>query len=259
MRSRWKRRGRYLIAAALLHVVWAGGWYLGESVDDSDDAEPQVRITEALIVARLSPVASEPAATPASTPPKPEPELRRDASADSASSPPSAHGSEPPGLAPAADAENTPASVFGPVLRAADTSVAAIAPTSPMENPTSAETSATAPAPDSVSFEGSANPATTWESQVLAHLDRNKRYPSLALRRGQEDRVSVRIRVDRTGQVLSQRIVDSHGYELLDQEVLALIGRASPLPAPPAEIPDRDLEFLVPVEFFIDRQTVRLW
>lgn len=71
--------------------------------------------------------------------------------------------------------------------------------------------------------------------------------------------MSVRIRVDRRGHVLSQKIVDSGAFELLDREVAALIERANPLPAPPAEFRDGDLEFLVPVEFFIDRHTVRIW
>lgn len=45
----------------------------------------------------------------------------------------------------------------------------------------------------------------------------------------------------------------SAGYALLDDETLALIDRAQPLPRPPAEIRGEVLKFVVPVEFFLRR------
>jgi protein TonB len=104
-----------------------------------------------------------------------------------------------------------------------------------------------------------AQAATRWEAEVLASLDRVKRYPASALSRGQEDVVSVRIRVARSGEVLSEQIADSRGYDALDDEALALIARADPLPPPPPEIGEHDLEFVVPIDFRIEQTFVTTW
>ncbi|MFC4313773.1 TonB family protein [Steroidobacter flavus] len=95
------------------------------------------------------------------------------------------------------------------------------------------------------------NAERTWESTLLAHLERNKRYPGQAQRRRQEDVIYVRFAMDRVGKVLEFAIERSRGYALLDQEVTALIERSSPLPPPPAEVQGERLELVVPVEFFL--------
>lgn len=91
----------------------------------------------------------------------------------------------------------------------------------------------------------------TWETQVLAHLERMKRYPATARLRRQEDVVYVRFSVDRQGAVSGGRIVRSQGFPLLDEEVLNLLKRAAPLPPMPNELPGERVEMLVPVEFFM--------
>jgi protein TonB len=104
----------------------------------------------------------------------------------------------------------------------------------------------------------SANPPSNaeqaWEGLVLAQLERNKRYPSEAQRAGMEDAVLVRLTMDRKGKVLDARIRRSKGYGPLDGEVLSLVRRASPLPAPPKEIEDDPVILTVPVEFFIKKR-----
>jgi protein TonB len=91
----------------------------------------------------------------------------------------------------------------------------------------------------------------TWESQVLAALERRKRYPAAALRRKDEDTVYVHITIDRRGRVLDARIDRSAGIEMLDDEALQLARRASPLPSPPDSVLGERIELIVPVEFFI--------
>ena len=63
--------------------------------------------------------------------------------------------------------------------------------------------------------------------------------------------IYVRFVMDRVGKVLDYAIERSRGYALLDQEVVALIQRASPLPPPPEEVQGERLELVVPVEFFL--------
>lgn len=90
-----------------------------------------------------------------------------------------------------------------------------------------------------------------WEFEILQYLESHKQYPAMAQFLGQEDAISVRLRVDREGRVLAQRIVSSRGYRRLDDEVMALIARANPLPPPPLELSEQDLEFRVAIAFSI--------
>jgi protein TonB len=90
-----------------------------------------------------------------------------------------------------------------------------------------------------------------WESLLVAHIERFKRYPLEARERGQQGIVRVAYAVDRDGWVRSSRIVQSSGSADLDQEALAMLARAQPVPRPPDRIPTRELSFLVPVKFTI--------
>jgi protein TonB len=59
----------------------------------------------------------------------------------------------------------------------------------------------------------------------------------------------VRFKVDRSGQVIASEVVKSSGSELLDEEALALLKRASPLPAPPGAIAEEMLDNVLPIYF----------
>jgi protein TonB len=119
--------------------------------------------------------------------------------------------------------------------------VAASAPPAPAAAPASA-----APAPS--------NGAPTWQGLLLGRLEQFKRYPALAQSRGQQGVVWLRFTMDRDGKVLSARIDKSSGHDLLDQETLALIRRAQPLPRPPPDVPGATLELVTPIEFFLTRR-----
>ena len=92
-----------------------------------------------------------------------------------------------------------------------------------------------------------ASPAK-WQSRLIAHLERRKRYPAAARRRHEEGVVYVRFAIDGQGQVLSATIARSSGSPELDLEVLALLRRASPVPAPP---PGAPRNITAPVQFRI--------
>ncbi|WP_448140387.1 energy transducer TonB family protein [Sphingopyxis fribergensis] len=113
-----------------------------------------------------------------------------------------------------------------------------------------------APKAPSMGVPSNANPQAeaNWEAKVLGVFNRKKRYPSAAQSGGQEDRVFVRITVDREGRVLSSAIRKSRGYALLDSEVASLAKRVSPLPKPPKEIMESPVTLLIPVEFFITKK-----
>lgn len=99
----------------------------------------------------------------------------------------------------------------------------------------------------------SANRVPNWQNQLMLKLNEAKRYPPRARRYRQEGVAYLRFTMDRDGRVLETSIEQGSGYRLLDREALALIERAQPLPRPPAEMPGETLEFVVPVEFFLNR------
>jgi protein TonB len=72
-----------------------------------------------------------------------------------------------------------------------------------------------------------------WQSLLMGHLERHKRYPAGARSRGEGGVAYVRFTIDERGNVLSASLARSAGSAELDQEVVALVHRASPVPAPP--------------------------
>ncbi len=101
---------------------------------------------------------------------------------------------------------------------------------------------AAAPTPGAASHNPDAVP--NWKSQLVARLERYKRYPPEAQSRGEQGVAQLAFSVDRSGGVHHARIVRSSGSSLLDAATLALVERAAPLPPPPPETcrrADRDL------------------
>jgi protein TonB len=89
----------------------------------------------------------------------------------------------------------------------------------------------------------------SWQSSLVRQLQRYKRYPGDAQARNEEGVVLLSFSVDRTGHVLAHGIVRSSGFADLDNEVMAMIMRAEPLPAFPASMPQPRLDLTVPIRF----------
>jgi protein TonB len=94
----------------------------------------------------------------------------------------------------------------------------------------------------------------SWEQQILARIEREKRYPSEAQQQSMEDYVTVRFVVDREGRVISARIVHSNGYGPLDQEALAVFRRVSFAP-PPNDAVGQTFDRQVRLHFFAPRHS----
>ncbi|HMO29204.1 TonB family protein [Enterovirga sp.] len=88
---------------------------------------------------------------------------------------------------------------------------------------------------------------TTWQRQLVAHLDRHKRYPAGGKRAAHE--VLISFTLDRTGKVVATAIARSSGEPAFDEAALAMMRRADPVPAPPPLVADEGLTFTVPVVF----------
>jgi protein TonB len=119
-------------------------------------------------------------------------------------------------------------------------------PEPPKLEPPSEEKQATAPpqanAPRAIA---------RWESTLAAHLEHFKRYPSEARARGEQGIATVAFTIDHQGRLVRSRIVRSSGSAMLDQETLAMLARAQPMPKPPDNVLDSELSFVVPVRFNI--------
>lgn len=88
---------------------------------------------------------------------------------------------------------------------------------------------------------------TTWQRQLLGHLNRNKRYPNGAGRR--EAEIVVTFTLDRRGKLLDAKVARSSGDARFDEAALAMLRRADPLPMPPPLVADNGLTFTLPVSF----------
>lgn len=103
----------------------------------------------------------------------------------------------------------------------------------------------TAAAPAEGAATASAASRANWRGTLVAHLNRFKRFPGGA----NPGTVQVAFSIDRAGRVLSARLVGGSGDALLDEEAVAMIRRASPVPAPPDELGGGNIALSVPVKF----------
>jgi len=134
----------------------------------------------------------------------------------------------------------------------ADTAAEPVEPTT--EATTTTETAVASPA--EASFTGGGDPAIkiTYQSRLLLWLEKHRRYPSVARRRGQEGSVTLEFVIDTEGKLLSHRIVKGSSFSSLNRAVEKMIKRANPLPPVPAELHNGQTTFkyTVPVVFKLD-------
>ena len=112
--------------------------------------------------------------------------------------------------------------------------------------------SAAAPTPAPAPALPTAAPSSAvpgWRSELAGRLQRAKRYPDAARARDEQGAAAVRFTIDRSGHVLSVGLVRSSGSAALDEEAVALVRRAEPLPPMPADMPGDTITLTVPVSF----------
>lgn len=261
------RLGRWLFCLALvlgLHVAAVLMLLHNVQAPDPTASSPDTVMID-LAPASVTPVATASAPPPApATPPPPAPE------------PPPAPPLEPapflsvPTLLPAVPALQEaaplpPPPVPLPVVRAVRPprpvrhaavpppahppaeALSRAAPQPENEMPAAPSSSPVAAAPQAAPRNPAAVP--NWQRELLGRLQRVKRYPEAAQDRSEQGVASIRFTIDRTGHVLSASLVRSSGSDTLDEEAMAMIHRADPLPPPPAEVGGSTVTLTVPVSF----------
>jgi periplasmic protein TonB len=87
----------------------------------------------------------------------------------------------------------------------------------------------------------------TWHKELMAHLDKHKRYPGERALKSAE--ILVGFVLDRMGHVLSTNIVRGSGDPAFDAAALDMVRRSDPVPQPPPLVADEGLNFTLPVIF----------
>ena len=87
----------------------------------------------------------------------------------------------------------------------------------------------------------------TWQKELVAYLDKHKRYPAERSQKTAE--IMVNFVLDRLGHVLSTSIAKGSGDSAFDEAALAMVHRSDPVPPPPPVVADEGLNFTLPVIF----------
>ncbi len=163
-----------------------------------------------------------------------------------------------------------PASTAATTLRAQTTQTAPTAsePLEPALAQTAAEPAPRAPTPAlaAARVEAAPTPPAADEAPDPAQLERYGRslssllarqqnYPRLAAMRGWEGEVQLRVTIARRGNIVATQIVRSSGFEVLDQNAVQLVAAAAPLPRPPEQLQNRDIQVIVPVHYKLEKSS----
>jgi protein TonB len=89
----------------------------------------------------------------------------------------------------------------------------------------------------------------SWQGMLTDRLERAKRFPVESQAQQLRATPKVLVTIDRAGRVRSAEIQLSSGSAALDDEALAIVQRADPLPPPPADVDGDLIEFSVFVRF----------
>ena len=93
----------------------------------------------------------------------------------------------------------------------------------------------------------------SWQKSLVFHLNKHKKYPHEARKNGHEGVAGVSFTIDRSGKVISSHLDKSSGSDLLDQEAIEVLQRASPFPTPPSDVPNVTINLSLPIQFRIKR------
>ena len=98
---------------------------------------------------------------------------------------------------------------------------------------------------------GNPNALNAYTTQIRRRLERYKKYPQSAQIRNIQGIVTVSFSIDRDGSVRSPRLVHSSDHVVLDEEVMALLKRAAPMPPIPKEVSQNSISLVVPIKFSV--------
>ena len=151
---------------------------------------------------------------------------------------------------PAASPATLPEAAAVPVAPPAMTTEVAAAPRA-------ADVASAPPAttPRPTAPRASAEALDSYRRQLTDLFAREHEYPRVAAMRGWEGEVRLRLRVARRGQLLGVRVDRSSGFEVLDQDALALLEGHGSLPPLPDALELAEIEVVVPITYRLRKAT----
>ena len=220
------------------------------------DAPAPPAKTLLVLTARLAPLAAAPLApAPAPQPERARPQIPEPAPAPRpvltkplAAPSPVPQQSAPAEPAKAAAPEPSPS----PSPAAADAPAPSAAPAQARAAP---QAPASAPGTDSAARSGNEADAGTREQYRLALImaaRRYKRYPAIAMEKGWQGRVEVRMVIGANGMIASASIKSSSGHEVLDNQALDMLKKGKTTVPIPVSLRGREFDIDVPVIFNLD-------
>lgn len=236
---------RWLLSGATALLVYSGAlaalttW---RQPDDIEATEPS-----GAIVVDLAPMPAAPSATPTDIAPGPEQVMSE---AKPESTPDVTPPDETPELPPAPDPDAAVAPKSKPEPQVTEQQAAATTTPAPLAVSDRVAPVAVAPtqgAPNAKNSEA----VVTWRTQLLALIEKNKRYPEAARSRREQGTAHVSFTLDRKGRVGGARVIQSSGASALDEEAIALLKRAEPFPVPPATLPGDVVVVRLPIRFAV--------
>ncbi|MBE0612770.1 MAG: energy transducer TonB [Burkholderiales bacterium] len=253
-----------VLASIVLHVA------LLLSLDPRIALAPPVKAL-LVLTARLAPVATTPSATPsvpkptpAATPepasvpppPKPTPKPRVEKPAP-AQRPVLRKPEAKPAPAPqkAAPVETTKPAPPEPPVSAPGTAAQDMRPVAPGQASSSPAGPAGAVTTDSAASSGSEIDKGTLEQYRLALIvatRRYKRYPAIAMEKGWQGKVEVRLRIGANGMLAGVSVKTSSGHEILDKQAVSMLRKGKTTVPIPANLRGREFAIDVPVIFNLD-------
>ena len=84
---------------------------------------------------------------------------------------------------------------------------------------------------------------------LAQEIARHKQYPMLAKKTRQQGSVILQVKITHLGKLIAAQVQQSSGYELLDNQAMEMVKKATPFSPPPNELGDQDLTLLVAVSF----------
>jgi periplasmic protein TonB len=208
-----------------------------------------------VLTATLAPFAAAPRAPVQPPPPKlappppPEPVSapRRVPTKPAATPAPAPKNAAPADVVQAPQAEPAPAATSAAALPAP---VAAPVQTSPAP-----QAPAGIPATEAAGKSGNSTDAGTVEQYRLALIvaaRRYKRYPAIALEKGWQGKVQVRMVISANGMIASASITTGSGHDILDNQALEMLKKGNTAVPIPASLRGREFSFEVPVIFNLE-------
>jgi protein TonB len=88
-----------------------------------------------------------------------------------------------------------------------------------------------------------------YKNALWSSIAKHKNYPRIAKMRGWQGDVMLELSLDGNGQLLKKSVIESSGYDVLDEEALRMVEKAVPFAVPPSALRGNNFTIRVPVPF----------